>query len=86
MESANLSAGGDLEADVHCPDAKNPHPLIHIVVPPRSDGIGDTFAIATQRCGLGGNGGSTTVGDISMDHGLTCLRLVSFGASLGSWN
>lgn len=82
MESANLAAGGDLEADVHSPDAQNPHPLIHIVVPPRTDGIGDAFSIAAQRRGLGGNGGATTVGDISMDHGLTSLRLVSLGDSL----
>lgn len=84
MESADLAAGHDLEADVHCSNAEKTHSLIHIVVPSRADGIGDSFTIATQRCGLSGSGGATAIGDIAADHGLTCFRLVSLGASLRS--
>ena len=61
MKFANLAARAHLEADIDGPDAEKPHPFIHVIVPPRTDGIGNTFAITTQRCCLGGDGGAAAV-------------------------
>ena len=77
MKPADLAARTHFEADVDSPDAEKAHALIHIVVPPGTDGIRDSFAITTQRCCLGGNGGASAVGDIPTNYRLARLGLVT---------
>ena len=84
MEAADFSRGGDFECDAHGADADEAHPFIDVLIPTRSNVGGDLFFEAAYRGSLGGDGGGAAVGDVSSDHGLTGLRLVSFFGTGGA--
>ena len=84
MKVGYLPSRVHLECDTHAADAEQPHALVHVVIPSRTDRISQSLLVASEWSRLGLKGGLSTIGNVSLNNSLPGFGLVSLSGSSGA--